>query len=373
MSMEGKFMDIQILGSINHEQVARILRESHFPQWGAIGSPDWNANYVKYLDETCMKPLDSPFVGAFMENELVGIGFGFINHWSVQDLGPISAMNICNFGVLPHYQRKGIAASMVNALVDEASRRNINIIYRICRDELQDHRVLAKCGFIKKLNNVHHLVRIMGTDMIERLAFLKGMNKAMQMVLRVVAGMPKLEDGIQTGTINDAILNDNKECVNILNKYKQASNISREWSEEQFQPLLTYKDELSPPFNAFFYVWEINGTIKAFMAGRKESIQFQNGLGNAIGIIETGFADDLDRKDKTRFITSCLFKLKKLAPDGFGINLVVAHHEKKAYEKAGFTNDRSSRPLYIKVLTDNLQEWFHTEWKYKSYYIPYQR
>lgn len=368
-----EFMDVRILDSINYEQVARILRESHFPQWGTIGSPDWNANYIKYLDMTCMKPLDSPYVGAFIENELVGVGFGFINNWSVLDLGVISTMNICNFGVLPPYQRKRIGISMVNVLVDEASRRNINMMYRICRDELQDHRLLAKCGFIKKMNNVHHLVRIMGTEMIERLAYLKGMNKAMQMVLRIVAGMPKFEDGIKIGKIRDVNLNDVKECVKILNEYGQETSISRFWSEREFYPLLSCKDALSLPYNAFFYVWELEGMIKAFMTGRKESIRFQNGLGNAIGIIETGFASDLDQKDKTRFIISCLFKLKEYVPEGFGINLVVAHHEKKAYEKAGFTNDRSSRPLYIKILTEELEEWFHADWKYKNYYIPYQR
>ncbi len=366
-------MDVRILDSINYEQTALILRESHFPQWGAIGSPNWNANYIEYLDNTYMKPLDSPCVGAFIENELIGIGFGFINNWAVQDFGVISTMNICNFGVLPRYQRRGIATSMVNALVDEASQRKINLMYRICREELQDHRVLAKCGFIKKMNNIHHLVRIMGTDMINRLAFLKGMNKAMQLLLRIVSGMPKLENGIQSGIINDVDLKSVGEYVEILNEYGKTTSISRVWSIEEFQPLLTHKNALHSPFNAFLYAWELEGTLKAFIAGRKESIKFQNGIGNAVGIIETGFANDLDQKDKTRFIISSLFKLKESVPDGFGINLVVGHHEKKAFEKAGFTNDRSTRPLYVKVLTDDLQEWFCIDWNYRTYYIPYQR
>jgi GNAT superfamily N-acetyltransferase len=373
MSMGVEFMDVRILDSVNYEQAALILRESHFPQWGAIGSPDWNANYIEYLDNAYMKPLDSPRVGAFIENELIGIGFGFINNWSVQDLGVISTMNICNLGVLPRYQRKGIATSMVNALVDEASRRKIKAMYRICREDLQDHRVLAKCGFIKKMNNIHHLVRIMGTDMIERLASVKGMNKAMQMVLRIVSGMPKLENGIHAGLIKDVDLNDVRDCVKILNDYEHTTSISRVWSEEEFQSLLSYKDTLRSPFRAFFHAWEVEGTIKAFMTGRKESIRFQNGTGNAAGIIETGFANDLDRKDKTRFIISCLFKLKDSVPDGFGINLVVGHHEKRAFEKAGFTDDRSSRPLYVRMLADYLQEWFRTDWNFKNYYIPYQR
>jgi hypothetical protein len=120
-------------------------------------------------------------------------------------------------------------------------------------------------------------------------------------------------------------------------------------------------------------VWEVEGRVQAFIMGRVESIQFQNGIGSAVGIIDAGFSRDLPRQDKTSFIVSNLFQLKELIPNGFGINLVVAHHEKKAFDKAGFTDDRSSRPLYIRGLSDDLQDWLEPKWNFKDYYIPYQR
>jgi len=57
----------------------------------------------------------------------------------------------------------------------------------------------------------------------------------------------------------------------------------------------------------------------------------------------------------------------------FAINLAVAHHEEKAYDKAGFNNDRSKRPLYVKAIGNEFKEWLLKSWKYKTYYISYLR
>jgi GNAT superfamily N-acetyltransferase len=344
-------MDIRILDTIDYQRVAKILYESYIPQWGSVGSPEWNANYIEYLDKTYIKPRNGLYVGAFEGENIIGIGFG----------------------VLPEYQRKGIATSMVKKLAEAATIRNVKLIYRICRDELYDHRVLANCGFSKKINNVHHIVRIMGSDMIEKLAYLKGMGRAMKLLLKIVAGLPKESEGVQYGIIRDGQLSDVEDCVKILNAYRDSTSITRRWTEEEFRQFINTKDLLIAPFRAFLYVWEREGRVRAFIAGRVESIQFQNGIGSAIGIIDTGFSNDLIRQDKTSFIISNLFQLKELIPNGFGINLVVAHHEKKAFDKAGFTDDRSTRPLYVKVLSDDLQNWLETAWNFKAYYIPYQR
>ena len=366
-------MDIRILDTIDYQQVAKILYESYIPQWSLVGSPEWNANYVEYLDKTYIKPKNGSYVGAFEGENLIGIGFGFIHDWIINDIGEITVMKICNFGLLPDYQRKGIATSMVKKLVEAAALKNVKLVYRICRDELYDHRVLAKCGFVRKLNNVNHIVRIMGSDMIDKLADLKGMGRAMKLLLKLVAGLPNENEGIQNGILREGQISDVEDCVNIINAYKSSSSITRKWTKDEFKQLIINKDLLAAPFRAFLFVWEVEGRVRAFLAGRVESIQFKNGIGSAVGIIDTGFSTDLTRQDKTSFIISNLFQLKDLIPNGFGINLVVAHHEKKAFDKAGFTDDRSSRPLYIRVLSDDLQDWLETKWNFKAYYIPYQR
>jgi hypothetical protein len=213
----------------------------------------------------------------------------------------------------------------------------------------------------------------MGSAMIERLAHLKGMGKAMKLLLKIVAGMPKENDKIEKGLIRNGVVSDIAPCVEMLNAYQAKMAITRNWKESEFAQLVEAGPVLKAPFNSFYYVWEREGEVKAFMIGRVESIAFKNGVGNAVGIIDAGFADELTRTEKTSFIISCLFKLKEKVPDAFGINLVVAHHEKKAFEKAGFTADRSSRPLYVKILANELGEWILADWKYKKYYIPYQR
>jgi hypothetical protein len=105
--------------------------------------------------------------------------------------------------------------------------------YRICRDELHDHQVLAKCGFIRKINNVNHIVRIMGSEMIDKLAELKGLGRAMKLLLKIVAGLPNKNEGVQYGIIRDGELSDVEECVKILNTYKDSSSITRKWTQEE--------------------------------------------------------------------------------------------------------------------------------------------
>lgn len=90
-------------------------------------------------------------------------------------------------------------------------------------------------------------------------------------------------------------------------------------------------------------------------------------------ITDTGFASDLDKKDKINFVLSIIFELKEKAPEAFATNIAVAHHEEKTYDKAGFNNDRSQRPLYAKAVGSEFKEWFESPWKYKTYYISYQR
>ncbi|MHA1131418.1 MAG: hypothetical protein ACTSQQ_11495, partial [Candidatus Helarchaeota archaeon] len=127
------------------------------------------------------------------------------------------------------------------------------------------------------------------------------------------------------------------------------------------------------PFAGIFNVWDVEDSIKAFVAGRFEAIIYNNGIGISAILVHAAFAPDLERKDKTSFIVSVLYKIKSTKPDTFATNLAVAHHEEKAFDKAGFNNDRSTRPLFVKILDDNLKTWFQTDWKYKNYCIPYQR
>ena len=129
-------MDIRVLQTVDYEKIAPILYESYIPQWKDIGSPEWNPNYVEYLDKAYIQPRRGPYVGAFDGEDLVGVGVGFITNWAIMGVGKVPAMKICNFGVLPKYQRRGIATAMVTQLENEALQRGIKLIYRICRDEL---------------------------------------------------------------------------------------------------------------------------------------------------------------------------------------------------------------------------------------------
>ncbi len=366
-------MEIKVLDSIDYEIVGKLLYDSYIPKWGAAGSPKWCPDYIEYLDKTYIKP-NGTCVGAFDGEKLVGIGFGYINNWSVMELGTITTMGICNFGIHPDHQRKGIATEMVKTLEEQAKKKGIKVIYRICNADLNDHLAFAKAGYTQKIDNAYQMARIMGKEMIDITATLKGMSKPMKLLLRAVAGFPKEKDKIEEGEIRIGTDADISACVKLLNAYKNSTEITQEWTEDEFARIIKNKEILkTKPFSLFYYVWDLNGEIKAFVVGRFEPIVYSAGIGTSAIIIHTGFAQELERKSKTSFVVSVLFEIQQKIPETFATNLAVAHHDEKAFDKAGFNNDRSTRPLYVKILDDSLAPWLQAAWKLKNYCIPYQR
>lgn len=368
-------MDVKIIETIDYESTAEVLLESYVSQWGIAGTPEWNPKYVEYLDKTYIKPNNGLCVGAFEGQQLVGVGFGFIHNWYVSEpaLGVISVMGLCNLGVRPAFQRKGIATAIVKKLEEQAAAKNVKLSYRICNQDLNDHKVLKQLGYTMKMDNIYQFGRVMGKEMIDLTVKLREMGAGMKLLLKAVAGLPKGKDKLQAGIIREGNDADVEACVSILNSYKNMAGITRVWTEDEFKVLLSYKSLLIPPFEAFFYVWDMAGTIKGFVAGRFESIRYNKGTGLSAITIQNGFVQEVDRKDKTSFIVSFLYAVREKHPETFACNLALGHHEEKAFDKAGFNNDRSTRPLFVKLLTDELKDWLETAWKYKNYMIPYQR
>ena len=365
-------MQIEIIDSVDYEKVAKILYESYIPQWETAGSPEWSTEYVEYLDKTFIKPRGGPSVGAFDGEDLVGVGFGYINDWNIADMGKISTMAICNCGVLPEYQRKGIASSIVEKLEEVAASNEIGLLYRICNEELNDYKVLLKCGFTEKIDNIYQMARILGSDMVNKAATFKEYGTIMKQLLKTVAGLPK--DKIQMGSIRDGKSSDIDACIKVLESYKGSTPIMREWTEDEFEKMVNNADLLTgTPFTPFFRVWEVDEVIKAFVIGRIEFIRWRTGTCPSGVITDTGFASGLDKKDKISFVASIILEMKEKAPEAFATNLAVAHHEEKAFDKAGFNNDRSKRPLYVKAVGSEFKDWVLKDWKYKTYYISYLR
>jgi len=367
-------MQIKLIDSVDYEKAAKILYESYIPQWQVAGSPEWSPKYIEYLDKAYIKPRDGPCVGAFDGDNLVGIGFGYINDWNVAEVGKVPTMAICYLGVIPQYQRKGIAISMIKKLEETASSKKVSVLYRICNDELSDGKVLTKCGFTEKIDNAYQMARILGSDMVNKAATFKEYGTIMKQLVKTVAGLPKEKPTIEVGAIRDGTVADASACIEVLASYKDSTQILRDWTESEFESQIANANLLAgTPFAPFFRVWDVNGTIKAFVIGRVEFIHWKAGLCPSGVITDTGFASDLDKKDKINFVLSFIFEIKEKAPEAFGTNVAVAHHEEKTYDKAGFNNDRSRRPLYVKAVGNEFKAWLESQWKYKMYYISYQR
>ena len=129
-------------------------------------------------------------------------------------------------------------------------------------------------------------------------------------------------------------------------------------------------------FNKLFKVWDVDGTINAFIIGRFEPISYNAGELVMPIVTDVGFAQDLDRKTKTSFMVSFILNIKsdEKAKESFATNVASAHLDEKAISKAGYNDDRSTRPLYAKLLNNDMKDWFDTNWnKNKSYAILYIR
>lgn len=369
-------MSVKLLDSINYEETSKVLLESYVPDWGKAGTPVWNPKYLENLDKTYLQPNNGLYVGAFDGNDLIGFGCGFVTNWNVTNVGKIVAMEMCFLGVLPNHQRKGLATSMVNELANAASNKEIDLVYRICNELLHDEPLLEKCGFTKKMKNVNQSGRLLGSDMLNKAVKFREAGTALKTVMRIVAGMPKeskkLPEG--EGAIRDGNVNDVKKCVELLNAYKGSTSISRIWTENEFKVFLENKDLLAKPFKLFFRVLEKDGENKGFAVGRYELIRYNQGDVPAAIIQDVAFASDLSRQVKTGFMVSLLYEFKANAPEAYGASAAHVHHDEKPFDKAGYNNDRTTRPLLVKLVNNELKSWFEENWNsYKHYYIPYQR
>jgi ribosomal protein S18 acetylase RimI-like enzyme len=210
-------VEIKLLETRDYEKIADILLKSYVPQWQSAGTPVWNASYVEYLDKAYIGP-DSIYVGAYDGDKLIAVGTGYFSDWNVSEVGDVKGLGICNLGVLPDYQRQGIATKIVEKLMDEAKSKKVHLIFRTCNQDLNDYKVLEKLGFEKKIDNVFQFARIMGKDMADFAAEIKEYGFVMKKMVKVVAGLPDEEKGIEEGKIREGNADDIKKCVEILNK-----------------------------------------------------------------------------------------------------------------------------------------------------------
>ena len=218
-------MDVKMIDSLNYEEAAKVLLDSYVPQWGVAGTPVWNAGYVEHLDKTFIKPYNGPYVGAYDGDKLVGVGMCAMSNWNVIDVGEVKTALICNLGVLPDYQRKGLATKMVNEL-ENALTGKVDVAYRICNESIVDFKVLETCGFVKKINNAFQMGRILGKDMVPKAVKFREYGKVMAQLVKTVAGLPKPEKGIAEGTIRDGKINDVNAIASILNIVFAPSHLS---------------------------------------------------------------------------------------------------------------------------------------------------
>jgi len=364
-------MKIETLEIKNYEVIADILYNTYVPHCGEVGTPKWNPKYVEFIDKSYIN--DGTYVAAYDNNSIIGIGAGYITKLHVAEIGEIKAFGICSFGVLPKFQKNGIGTQMVNSLTNIAESKNADIMFRICNSKLYDWKTLEKSEFIKKMNNVSQFAKVMGKDMIDTVVRIKQYGSVMKQLVKMVAGLPSPDKCIQEGRIREGTINDSSTCVKILNDYKQICEISKIWSESDFNNIIENFRILSDPFNPFFIVWEIDGSVKAFLVGRTEAIKYNTGDTKGNVIVDIGFSQDLTRKQKSEFLHSVILYLKEKFPDSMATNCAHVHHDLKAFDKAGFGDDRSTRPLYAKLLSKDLSDWFNNKWNPKNYYIPYQR
>jgi len=367
-------MDVKIIDSLNYEGIAKVLLESYLKDWGTTGTPTWNAKYVEHLDIGYLKPNNGPCIGIYEGDKLIGVGMGIISNWKVAEVGDLKTVNISNVGVLTDYQRKGIATVIVNEIIKKVTGK-VDLAYRICNDALHDHEVLEhKCGFVKKLDNANQMAKIMGKDVVPQAVKFREYGKVMAQLVKTVAGLPKPENKIQEGSIRDGTLDDIKPIIAILEKYQEEAELMRTFSETELKQVVVSMDLLdNEKFSKIFRVWEKDGVIQAFAIGRYEPINYNAGE-VVLPILQTiGFASELDRKTRTSFLVSLIYEFKEKVPEAFGTNIANAHLDEKAIGKAGYNDDRSTRPLYAKLLSDKYKNWFDSNWKFKSYYINYQR
>ncbi len=364
----------------NYAQIAEVLRNTYFREYGDAGALQWNETYAKfYFDCIVFKETTRNFIfGAFDGEKLVGTLFGHRDIIIFENELRLEMVNLGLTAVDPEYKRQGIAKKLLQAVIEQAKVKNLDLIIAFPEKGRYGDKLLKQFEF-KNYGKTQHLIKLMEDRGLQVVREYLGYNIVMVKLASMFSHLPEVVP--LEGTLRDATLDDFEAVRNILNSYGKRVPLLSFYSGPGYKQsnigFKTMNARFGDPWGFHWLVLERNGQILATVSYRVEVVTFepkpdQFESGPVALMSSLGFHESMELEEKVKFLGNVLQKIRTELPMVYVVQITSPQHERKVFDKLKFVDDRSAYYLYMRPLTEKAEA-VNQYKKYKEFLLQYYR
>jgi len=318
------------------------------------GVYDWSVEYTKWTISQFLWDEDLLY-GMFEGDKLIGLISGSHEKLVLNLESQVITLKGVAMGyqtIDMSYRKKGLFNKLLKAYADHVKELGYDLITSFPVKRWED--VLKKHGFSIIHKDPQFYVKFMGKEGVDKIREIRGLNKALAMLAKALAGIP--QDRIPYGKIIDGSSSDAERIVGLLNSYQATLVLSQLYDVSDFKQYLElskeFFDSLDDPLKFRIKIWESDDNeILAVMIYIIQNITFTNGKSPVHFVEFLAFSDKItDKNDKKAFYAEIYSEIPKSIPVSIDSQ---PYNDLKARKSGKYDNDRDARKLLVKPLTEN--------------------
>lgn len=365
----------------DYKQIANVLRNTYFKEYGNAGALMWNEEYAKfYFDSIVLKETSREFIfGAFTGDVLVGTLFGHRDAVLFENRLKLEMVNLGLTAVDPGYRRQGIAKKLLAAVIEQAKIKNLDFIMAFPEKGRYGDNLLEHHFNFTNFGKTQHLIKLMEDRGLQVLRDYLNYNRVMVKLASMFSHLP--EDKGLEGTLRPGKIEEGDQVREIFNSYASRVPLvsyysSKGYMESNIQ-FAKMNARFGDPWGFHWWVLEKEGKIIATISYRVEVVTFEPNPGlyksGPVALLTSfGCIEEMELEQKKEFLGAILRKIRTTLPEVYISQITSPQHEQKVLDKVKFVDDRSTYYLYIKPLTKQGEE-LNKYKKYKEYLLQYYR
>ena len=365
----------------NYAQIAEVLRNTYFQEYGQAGALQWNEKYAKfYFDGIVLKADSRDFIfGAYEGNQLIGTTFGHRDAVMFENRLRLEMVNLGLTAVVPEYKRQGIAQELISHVIEHAKEKNLDFVMAFPEKGRFGDKVLEKLEF-KNFGKTQHFIKLMEDRGLEVLRDYLGYNVVMVKLASLYSHLPELMDLV--GTTRYGKIEEIDKVTGIINSYASRVPLANIYTQEGYTNsnirFAQMNEIFGDPWGFHWLVLEgQNGEILATLSYRIEIVTFEpepsKYMDGPVALLTSlAFHEKMELDQKMQFVNAILHKIRKEHPEVYVVQITSPQHELDVFDKLKFVDDRTNYYLYIKSFTEKGEE-INKYKKFKEYFLQYYR
>ncbi|HUX99268.1 MAG TPA: GNAT family N-acetyltransferase [Candidatus Deferrimicrobium sp.] len=357
-------------------KISELYKKTYFEKYFDSGANDWGVEYTKWYFGAYHHDKQF-FYSAWKGDQLIATLLGTPNKIKFDNELDFNTISLGLAATHPEFQRQGIQKTMLQRLIEDAKKNDIDLIYSFPEQGFGGNDLLKKhFNFKRYLKNQQHYIKVMSDYGRKILHEYRGLNIVLAKLLKLYDGIP--DNKVEGGELRDGKNTDIGQIVKILNSYQKRLPLSQIWTEAHLTEEIVGAGRLNemfdPPWAYNWKVWERDGKILGTLFIRFEMIYFKNGNAPVALISETCFDESATESEKAGVIATIVRWVQKEHPKVFTIQTTQPQYELDVYKSLKFIDDTSTYEfLALPLSTKGEAMNRDPKKKFKEFFIPYHR